>query len=162
MVTKKANAVKSQLLQLVNNVHAVLVLAYLLCFVSSTRVLGCSFHDNNYNGNSELGQADINPRRTIFQVDEFPKGRYSIIDSEAFPTPTVPGELSARLGNETSRQYGTGGIPFTTSGAYSELQDFSQTGDPIVLKQEPSNLIPWSATGKLVLSSGTLSSHYTY
>lgn len=101
----------------------------------------------------EMSPGAMGSPRNLLQVDEFPGGQSSVVEYQAFPTPTVTENLSSK--NETTRQYGTGGIPFTTSGAYSEIQDFSQSGDPIIVLQEPTNLLPWSATGKLVLSSGT-------
>ena len=115
--------------------------------------MGCGMH-RIMTENNDMPGTVFGSHRSLLQTEEFPRGRYSIVDSEAYPTPTVPG-------NETSRQYGTGGIPFTTSGAYSELQDFSQAGDPVILQQEPTNLIPWSATGKLMLSSGTIRNAFT-
>lgn len=119
-------------------------------------MLGCGMHGQMAQYDEEVSTVVLGPQRSLLQTEDVPRGRYSIVDSEAYPTPTVPASTSGSLGNETSRQYGTGGIPFTTSGAYSELQDFSQSGDPIILQQEPTNLIPWSATGKLMLSSGTI------
>ena len=132
------------------------VLLLVLCSSFCFQVSGCSMHNHGMEINDHISEGLSASTRNLLQMDEFPKGRYSIVDSQAFASPTVPGSLSGRLGNQTSRQYGTGGIPFTTSGAYSELQDFSQSGDPIILQKEPTNLIPWSATGKLVLSSGTV------
>jgi len=58
------------------------------------------------------------------------------------------------VGNVSSAEYGASGIPFTTSGAYGAVKDLNVASLPTVLTAAPSDLRPWSATGKLQWNFG--------
>lgn len=70
------------------------------------------------------------------------------------PLPQVPEGMLSFLGNITSLEYGTSGIPFTTSGAYGGVKDLNVANFPTILTSAPSDLRPWSSTGKLLWDFG--------
>lgn len=65
------------------------------------------------------------------------------------PLPEVPEGALSFLSNFTTAEYGSSGVPFTTSGAYGSIKDLNSANLPTVLTSAPSDLRPWSATGKL-------------
>ena len=75
------------------------------------------------------------------------------------PLPEVPEGMLPFLSNVSSAEYGASGVPFTTSGAYGAVKDVSLANLPTVYTVAPSDLRPWSATGKLEWDFGMFGMH---
>lgn len=112
----------------------------------------------NYTAGQNLGVRTLSAGVSSYTLPPWRGTAESFSGKEMpIPLPQVPEGMLPFLANVSSAEYGSSGIPFTTSGAYGAVKDLNLANLPTVLTSAPSDLRPWSATGKLAWDFGMFS-----